>query len=205
VSTAAPFGTVDDACAAAATRAGEVLQSLGHRVETGAPQWMTMLAASGGPMSVPGPAALVPPERYDLVEPRNRPMLSRLAGMTIMEHSAWVGQVQSAARLFTAFWDDYDVLVTPTCGILPPSATYAPWDLPPEEHNKRLAAFAGFTQPFNVSGQPALSLPLAWTPDGLPVGVQLAGRYLEEGLLLRLAAQLEEAMPWSGRVPPQFA
>jgi amidase len=58
---------------------------------------------------------------------------------------------------------------------------------------------------FNITGQPAISLPLAWTEAGLPVGVQLVGRYADDAALVRVAAQLEQALPWADRVPPVTA
>jgi amidase len=61
--------------------------------------------------------------------------------------------------------------------------------------------FLGFTQPFNVSGQPAISLPLHRTSEGLPIGVQLVAAYGRDDLLIRIAAQLEHAMPWSNYRP----
>ncbi len=62
-----------------------------------------------------------------------------------------------------------------------------------------------FTAVFNVTGQPAISLPLAMSSDGLPIGVQIAAGHGREDLLIRLALQLEEAMPWAGRRPPVHA
>ncbi len=65
----------------------------------------------------------------------------------------------------------------------------------------RTAAYCAFTSAFNLSGQPAISLPLHWTADGLPIGVQLGAAYGREDLLLQVAAQLERAAPWTGRRP----
>jgi amidase len=59
--------------------------------------------------------------------------------------------------------------------------------------------------PYNLSGQPAIGLPLHWTSEGLPLGIQLVGPYASEGLLIRLASQIERAAPWSGRRPPIHA
>jgi amidase len=202
VCTTPPFGAVTHDCKQAAIDGGRLLESLGHMVETAAPDWGAILVAAAGPMSVPGAAGLVNPEQYHLVEPRNRPLVSRLAAMTVLDHYRWAEQARAAAAAFVRFWDGFDVLVSPTCGMVAPRVDWAPWDQTPEEHMNVFATFPSFAQPFNLSGQPALSLPLGWSPEGLPIGVQIAGRMLGEGRLLALAAELEGAAPWADRVAP---
>jgi Asp-tRNA(Asn)/Glu-tRNA(Gln) amidotransferase A subunit family amidase len=155
-------------------------------------------------MDVAGPAGLVGLDQLDLVEPRNRALVERGAAATLVEHARWVEQCRDAAREFLEFWSDVDVLVSPTLGMLPPSVDWAPWDQTPDEHLATFMTLANFAQPFNLSGQPALSLPVAWSASGLPIGVQCAGRPFEEATLFRLAAQLETAMPWADRRPPGF-
>ncbi len=204
LSTDPPFGTVDEVCATATFEVGRMLESLGHKVEVATPNWAAILVASAIPLTVPGAAALLAPEQFDLVEPRNRPMVARLANMTVLDHYRAVEMVRTATVEFLTFWGSFDVLVTPTCGILPPSVSWAPWDQTPEEHSRVFSTFPNFAQPFNISGQPAVSLPLGWSPEGLPIGVQLAGRPFDESLLLSLSAELELAMPWSSRVPEAY-
>ena len=111
----------------------------------------------------------------------------------------------TAFRRDTARWwsDGHDLLLTPTC--LRPAPLIG--EMAPD--NEDLAAvqrttlhYSQFTQPFNVTGQPAISLPLTMSTDRLPIGLQFVGAYGREDVLLRLAAQLEEAAPWRGRRAP---
>jgi amidase len=195
-----PFvGEVDVECAGAAEEVARTLEKLGHRVDNVTPAWETILMASALPPAGPDPAHLVPLDMVDRLEPRNRAVIAGAATMTLLQHSQMVDAARAGSREFCRLWDDIDVLVTPTCGVLPPPVDWAHWDDDPATHMARFMTFPNFAQPFNVSGQPALTLPLGWSRDGLPIGVQLAGRKLEEGLLFRLAAQLEQARPWADR------
>ncbi|MDA8116607.1 MAG: amidase [Actinomycetota bacterium] len=103
------------------------------------------------------------------------------------------------------FFDDCDILVTPTLGQLPPPiGRYNPdEELDSVSFFGSWADVESFLPLFNCTGQPAISLPLATTQDGkLPIGIQLVGSYGDEALVLRLARALEVAAPWSGRTPP---
>ena len=205
VTSSPPLGVVDEECALAVSTTAAVLESLGHAVEERTPRWESVMVAAAGPMNVPGPAALVALDQLEQVEPRNRPLVERGATATLVDHARWVEVCRAASRDFATFWDDIDVLVSPTLGLLPPSVDWAPWHQTPQEHMAKFMTLSNFAQPFNVSGQPALSLPLAWSADGLPIGVQLAGRRFGEATLLQLAGQLEGAVPWAGRRPSLVA
>ena len=117
-----------------------------------------------------------------------------------------VQDMQRAARDAGRFFNDYDLWLTPTLAQPPVPLGY--FDYTPEtrdQHIVRLGEYTGFTLIANASGRPGISLPLYWNDDNLPIGVQLLGRYGDETTLIRLAAQLEEARPWSQRRPPVCA
>lgn len=118
---------------------------------------------------------------------------------------AWQ-DLQKSCRAFAGFFTDHDIWLTPTLAQPPVPLGY--FDYTRETHEQYIAHlgdFTGFTLIANATGQPAISLPLHWTQGepggGLPVGVQLTGRYGDEATLLRLAAQLEQARPWIHRRP----
>jgi amidase len=119
-----------------------------------------------------------------------------------------IEQAQASSRRVASWWaeDGFDLLLTPTCAEPPPRL--GEFNAPPDNPlapMARATPFAIFTAGFNTSGQPAISLPLHMTADGLPVGVQLVAAYGREDLLLRVAAQLEQARPWAERMPPVCA
>ncbi|MGH2758849.1 MAG: amidase family protein, partial [Actinomycetota bacterium] len=110
--------------------------------------------------------------------------------------------ILKASRDLVAFFDDFDVLVTPTVAGPPPIiGSYRDPNDPIAEF-LNAASLVPFTPPWNTTGQPAVSVPLHWDDQGLPVGVQIVGRPADEATLIRVSAQLEEAAPWADRRPP---
>ncbi|MBI5584763.1 MAG: amidase [Deltaproteobacteria bacterium] len=114
-----------------------------------------------------------------------------------------VQALQDLSRKAARFHHDYDVWLTPTLA-QPPLPLGSFESLPDDPLNglRRSAAFAAFTPIANITGQPAMSVPLFWNATGLPVGTHFIGRFGDEAALFRLAAQLEAARPWAGRRPP---
>jgi len=119
------------------------------------------------------------------------------------EHLLAVVHLQAVAAAMAAFFTEYDLWLTPTVSQPPPPL--GSFEAPPDNPLAPLArsgAFVPFTPPANAIGAPAMSVPLYWNGEGLPVGVQFVGRFGDEATLLRLAAQLEQARPWAKRRPP---
>ncbi len=119
---------------------------------------------------------------------------------------AWQ-DLQKICRDFAGFFTDHDIWLTPTLAQPPVPLGYFDYDQETrQQHFARLGEYTGFTLIANATGQPAISLPLQWTRNSaghrLPIGVQLTGRYGDEPTLIRLAAQLEQARPWSQYRPP---
>jgi amidase len=118
-----------------------------------------------------------------------------------------VGLHQLVSRVIGGWLDaEFDLLLTPTVGEPPPPlGTYDDSGSDPMAAIRRAWPTAAFSGIFNATGQPAISVPLYWTDDGLPIGVQLVAALGREDLLIRVAAQLERARPWADRTPPVFA
>jgi Asp-tRNA(Asn)/Glu-tRNA(Gln) amidotransferase A subunit family amidase len=195
---------VDPACAAAVRSAAELLTELGHDVVDATPPWQTdeMIVHFIRVWQV-GPAT-AGVDDLSLLEPINRMLAEDARTTPSPQYAASVMELQQIARRVVAFWNDVDVVMTPTLALkpVPIGWTWQDADGDPYRAFAGQALFTPFTPLVNVTGQPAMSVPLHWTDDGLPVGVQFIGRAFAEGTLVRLAAQLEQAQPWRDRRPP---
>jgi amidase len=189
-------------CVAAYEEASALLASLGHEVED--------TALPLGPDLVPFfetlwyvYATLVPlaPEQEDMVLPLTRYLRGRGRAVDASELFFAQGYLQLMTRTALAALSAYDVILTPTLAQPPRPVGYFD-EVDPAENFERQKRFTPWTAVYNVTGQPAVSVPLHWSTEGLPIGVMLAGRMGGEGTLISLSAQLEEARPWKGRHPP---
>ena len=136
------------------------------------------------------------------LEPWNALQAEMGRATTASAYVEGIEKAQSYARGLAQWWaGGNDILVTPTLGRPPFPLGYVGPDIDPFVALERLVGLTSFSMPFNVSGQPAISLPLHWNEAGLPIGVQLVAPYGREDLLLRVASQLEAAQPWAHRRP----
>jgi Asp-tRNA(Asn)/Glu-tRNA(Gln) amidotransferase A subunit family amidase len=119
-----------------------------------------------------------------------------------VEYVEAIAAAHAIGRKFAAFLTNWDVLLTTTLPAPPPPLGYFDQNGDVETFVARVTEYLSITLLHNATGTPAMSVPLHWTADGLPVGVHFAARYGEEATLLRLAAELETAQPWFERVPP---
>jgi amidase len=111
------------------------------------------------------------------------------------------GILQASVRVGLRALSGYDAILTPTVA-LPPRPVGWFDEVEPAENFVRQTQFTPWTALYNLSGQPAVSVPLYWSADGLPIGVMLAGQMAAEGTLISLSAQLEAARPWQDKHPP---
>lgn len=210
-----PFGhPVHEECALAARNAAALLESLGHHVEHGFPAaladpefsrrfsalWSTNMGVGLARIAAQLGRALVPGD----VEPVNQAQADFARSVNGVDFAMAQAATVDFRRAVQQWWaDGWDLLLTPTLGE-PPVAigSFANNPDSPMSPMARAASYVPFTPAFNASGQPAISLPLHWTADGLPVGVQLVAAYGREDLLIQVAAQLEAAQPWAQRRPP---
>ena len=113
--------------------------------------------------------------------------------------------LNTTSRQVGQFFETYDILLTPGLATPPPLLGYLFADNEGDEVWDRMRSFTPFTHIYNATGQPAMSVPAIINAEHLPIGVQLVGRYAQDGLLIALASQLEKARPWSANRPPVYA
>jgi len=202
---------------AAAEGAARLLASLGHSVEVSHPETLD------DPESAPHFTTMYATGMAHLLDVLGH-VVGRALGPTDVDALNWglaeMGRGCSAAqylatrewiarytRRVASWWaGGFDLLLTPTLTAPPlPLGHFVPDPGDPITVGIRAAQLAAFTSPFNLTGQPAISLPLHWGTGELPSGVQLVAAYGREDLLIRVAAQLEAARPWAGRRPPVHA
>jgi amidase len=189
-------------CVAAYQDASVLLGELGHDVEDVAPPI--------GPDVVPffetlwyAHATLAPidPAREDLLLPFTRYMRARGLAVNGGELVFAQAYLQAVLRPALATMNAYDAILTPTLASPPVPVGYFT-EVDPAANFERQKQFTPFTAAYNLTGQPAVNLPLYWNADGLPIGVMLAARIGDEATLISLSAQLEQARPWHARIPP---
>jgi len=191
-------------CVAAYEEASALLAALGHEVED--------IDMPFGPDVVPmfetlwyAMATLAPidPAQEDQLLPITRYLRERGQQVRAPELLFAQAYLQAVTRTAVAALSRYDAVLSPTLATPPVPVGFFEEADPPENF-ERQKRFTPYTALYNVSGQPAVSLPLHWNDDGLPIGVMLAGRMGEEGTLISLSAQLEAARPWRDRHPPAW-
>ena len=212
--TASPSGTpVDPECAEAARAAARLCEELGHQVEEVAPPLDAAAYGQASFVLIAASVAADVEQRAAATGQTVGPDMLETITLAFVEHGRRTSGMDFARANVTMqeiavgvarFMSGYDVILSPTLGTLPlpigaisleTSADFMTWG--------RLAStFAAFTGFYNGTGQPSMSVPLGTSATGLPIGVMFTGRYAEEPLLFRLAAQLEAAAPWAGRRAP---
>jgi amidase len=205
----APLGIpTDENCVAAARAAAALLEELGHAVEEVEVPTISEEMVPPFIALTQGGLADYDGVDWEATEPHIRHQRT-LAGETgAYDYVLAARQLELLSRREVARWGrDFDVLLTPTSAILPPTAgaIMEAQHAAPDQPNFDVVASVSFTAFGNVTGLPAVSLPLHWTEDSLPVGVQITGGPWNEAQLIALAAQLEAARPWADRRPAALA
>jgi amidase len=214
--TQSPLGTpIHPDCVKAAHDAAALCAELGHEVSEAAPvingelllkSFMAIWSA-GTTWTIDGFAHVTgrtPQE--DQFEPGTWVLYQMGKKTLAADYLAALQWLQGMAREVAQFMSDYDVWLTPTLG--EPPVPLGSFDAKPDDPlagMKRATAFVPFTPLCNTTGQPAMSVPLYWNEEGLPIGTHFMGRFGDEATLFRLAAQLEQARPWAARRPPVSA
>lgn len=203
---------VDPEVADAARAAAKLCETLGHHVEEAAPKIDFMAIATVGFTLMGASVAADALDRAkllgvtlgpDLLEQTTLDIINIGKAATAMDFARGNNAYQAAAVAIAQFMANYDVILCPTLTGPPKKIGQIGLStgLSMMEWGQRVGGYTSFAGVFNGTGQPSMSVPLAMSKDGLPIGIMFTGRFGEEALLFRLAAQLEKAAPWSGRRP----
>ena len=202
---------IDPECTEAVRQTASLCQSLGHGVEE-----VTLSAdlagarAAGGVVVATSIAATIDAEQErrgrpleeDEIDAFTRALYRRGQGLTGAEYVRAIQTAHAAGRAVARTFETIDVLLTSTLGAPPvPTGWLRGQPADPRGYVERLFGFMANTQLFNLTGAPAMSVPLAWSKAGLPIGMLFVGRPADEATLLRLAGQLEQVRPWADRRP----
>lgn len=191
---------VDEETKAAVRATADLLASLGHDVVEDQPDL--------GPLEQPflivstvgiGMMAMTP-EQLDSIEARTRLIFDVAANVRAVDYARALKAMHLESRRAMEFWDRYDVLLTPTLSRPAPVIGEIARDI--EHAWEDYRNWLSWTWPFNITGQPAASVPAGFNADGLPVGAQIVGAYGDERTVLSVAGQLERARPWADARPP---
>lgn len=196
---------VDPQSTLAVEHSAQLLGELGHTVEPTprpfGPELMVQFEALWHTLALLTPVA---PEAEASLQPLTRHLRELGRKVTGLEVAMAVSMMRIQTRAVIAQWSGFDVIMTPTVnGPAPLIEDILDRDDPARDFALQ-KKWAAYTAAFNMTGQPAVNVPLHWTEDGLPIGVQLIGHMFTEDLLIGLAAQLEQAQPWASRKPAQW-
>lgn len=192
-------------CAAAAEGAARTCESLGHGVEEAEipldhAEWGgsigAIVAANVAATVLARTQLLGRDPDLEVIERNTLAMVDYGRSISADRYVAATQRIMELSREVAGFLENYDLVLSPTLVSPPVEVGWLDPNDDPAQYGARFGGFWGFTNLYNATGQPAISLPLHRTDDGLPVGVQFAARFGEEALLLRLARQIETASPW---------
>ncbi len=198
-------------CIKAVENAARLCESLGHVVEEAAPDIDLNTLRPHSQVLLCANVARSLGMRWKLLGRKPDPkdvealtwsVYSRGFKVTGTEYVEALAATHSAGRRLAAFLTNYDVILTTTLPAPPPKLGYFDTNGDLAVFRAHVTDYLSITPVYNATGTPAMTVPLHWTEDGLPVGVHFGARYGEEETLLKLAGQLEQAQPWFDRVPP---
>ncbi len=202
---------VDPECERAVRAAATLLSGLGHHVEEAAlaaveegfgPAFRVIVAGNQRAFIEAYAQKIGRQPGTDDLEKVTRLFFEAGASSSAADYARAVGAVHRTGRQFARLFETLDLLLTPTLPKPPQRiGTFSMMTDDPDAYGREVGYFTSFTAIVNVAGNPAVTLPLHWTAAGLPVGVQLIGRYADEATLLRVSAQVEQAQPWFDRRP----